>query len=203
MGSRMSGNQLPEAHPNSLESSGFSQELPLSNEEQTLPLSYADNNKYAEYMKHAAQQPQMNMLSYNQLQQVPVQISPAYPRMPIPAESVEDPLYVNAKQYSRILKRREARAKLEAGYKLLKTRQPWLHKSRHKHAVNRPRGPGGRFLSAEAKKKLAQKEAENSQNEDEQEEEDQNDQNQQESTDNSLDGHFLPTSDPVLPSTLL
>merc|ERR1712137_1209914 len=169
-----------------------------------LSMSYSD--KYAEYMKQAhqvAQQPQMNMLSYPQLQQLPVQISPAYPRMPIPAESVEDPLYVNAKQYSRILKRREARAKLEAEYKLLKTRQPWLHKSRHKHAVNRPRGPGGRFLSAEAKKKLAQKEAENSQNEDEQEEEDQNDQNQQESTDNSLDGHFLPTSDPVLPSTLL
>ena len=170
----MSGNQLPEAHPNSLESSGFSQELPLSNEEQTLPLvrspwsfrvvayacgrftdillqSYADNNKYAEYMKHAAQQPQMMMhpypvrttivpscgrtghfpllgetnsdLQFQQLQQLPVQISPAYTRMPIPAESVEDPLYVNAKQYSRILKRREARAKLEAEYKLLKTRQ--------------------------------------------------------------------------------
>merc|ERR1712137_1055349 len=176
--------------------------------EDALSLNYSADKYHQEYLKHthlAAQQPQM-MLAYNQLQQlqqVPVQISPAYPRMPIPAESVEDPLYVNAKQYSRILKRREARAKLEAEYKLLKTRQPWLHKSRHKHAVNRPRGPGGRFLSAEAKKKLAQKEAENSQNEDEQEEEDQNDQNQQESTDNSLDGHFLPTSDPVLPSTLL
>lgn len=81
----------------------------------------------------------------------------------------EEPLYVNAKQYNRILKRRAARAKIDAQLRQQRAKQgeraPYMHESRHKHAMKRPRGPGGRFLTAAEIAALKAKDADSSKDE--------------------------------------
>lgn len=69
--------------------------------------------------------------------------------LPMGLATDDGTVYVNPKQYHRILCRRKIRA--TAALKL-KARQakdkPYVHESRHLHAMRRPRGAGGRFLTS-------------------------------------------------------
>lgn len=60
---------------------------------------------------------------------------PTMQRIPLPGAEMleEEPLYVNAKQYHRILKRRQARAKLEAEGKIPKERRVRRTGPKHGH----------------------------------------------------------------------
>jgi hypothetical protein len=89
----------------------------------------------------------------------PVQQNQPSPEL-VAGAAEESPLYVNAKQFHRILKRRVARQKLEEQLRLTsKGRKPYLHESRHNHAMRRPRGPGGRFLTADEVAAMEKKQA--------------------------------------------
>lgn len=75
---------------------------------------------------------------------------------PDPGLVDDQPTYVNPKQYARILKRRESRKK-QTGTDVTSytpRKRSYMHESRHKHAMQRRRGPGGRFLSKQERADL-------------------------------------------------
>ncbi|AED91026.1 nuclear factor Y, subunit A10 [Arabidopsis thaliana] len=81
--------------------------------------------------------------------------------IPLKMETEEDgTIYVNSKQYHGIIRRRQSRAKAE---KLSRCRKPYMHHSRHLHAMRRPRGSGGRFLNTKTADAAKQSKPSNSQ----------------------------------------
>ncbi|KAI3385055.1 hypothetical protein SNEBB_005703 [Seison nebaliae] len=75
----------------------------------------------------------------------------------------DPPLYVNSKQYERILIRREARAKLLRSGRIPAKRSKYMHASRHNHALKRVRGSDGRFSQGGSSSKKSNEEKDNTQ----------------------------------------
>lgn len=67
-------------------------------------------------------------------------------KLPVKTLMNDGYIYVNSKQYYRILKRREMRLKLRKLYNTERDKN-YIHESRHQHALKRRRSKEGRFLS--------------------------------------------------------
>ncbi len=82
------------------------------------------------------------------------QNAPPHVKVQIKALNDDEYIYVNPKQYLRILQRREKRRKLNIRSRFISVsniseiggKPKYIHESRHKHAMTRQRGKGGRFV---------------------------------------------------------
>ncbi|KAF2585161.1 hypothetical protein F2Q70_00037697 [Brassica cretica] len=74
--------------------------------------------------------------------------------LPLNMETEDGTIFVNSKQYHAIIRRRQSRAKaaavLDQNKLSSRGRKPYMHHSRHLHALRRPRGSGGRFLNTKS-----------------------------------------------------
>lgn len=166
----------------------------LGPDEQQRNAHFAMPDAAAYYRQNSMGQPQGIRLDMPGLAQGHQAMDPSKGLTPLRSHapnSDDEPLYVNAKQYQRILKRRVARARMEEKRRQMwlialkqregqknggnadlseewvsgllaldeEAKKPYLHESRHKHAMRRPRGPGGRFLTTEEIRKRDDEEA--------------------------------------------
>ncbi|KAK2407342.1 nuclear transcription factor Y subunit A-1 [Trifolium repens] len=133
-----SGGVIAEEHRNikqALSSTPFTMDKHLDGH--SIVLTSHSNAEFGQILSPYGQQVMMNPQLYQM----------HHARVLLPLEMEEEPVYVNAKQYHDILRRRQSRAKAELEKKVIKVRKPYLHESRHLHALRRARGNGGRFLN--------------------------------------------------------
>lgn len=108
---------------------------------------------FSSYSAYMMQQPMLSSLGLPQACYPPQ--SPNKLQLP-PSSPTEAPVYVNARQYHRILKRRMRRGSVTP--RLRDHGRSYRHESRHQHACRRMRGPKGMFLSKEETQRLQQQE---------------------------------------------
>uniref|UniRef100_A0A0E0QYQ7 Nuclear transcription factor Y subunit n=1 Tax=Oryza rufipogon TaxID=4529 RepID=A0A0E0QYQ7_ORYRU len=84
------------------------------------------------------------------IEHIPTKGMKCTPLLPLPTEHADDePIYVNAKQYHAIIRRRQRRKIVGSEDKVAAIRKRILVEARQKQAKLRHRGKGGRFISIE------------------------------------------------------